>query len=194
MNPRWEEIDKSLARAEGPLLVALLAVMVGAGFLQVVLRNFFQTGIFGADLLLRQGLLWLGMLGASLGARGGGRHIEIDILTRALPDPWAGRARRLTDLFAAAICALLVRASWLFLAAEWEAGTRIAGRFPAWAFQIVLPAGFLLMGLRFLAAASPSRASPSSAPPSSPSSPRWGSGGSGRRRSARRRSSSSSTA
>ena len=149
----WEGIDNSLARAEGALLAALLAAMVGAGFLQVVLRNFFQTGIFGGDLLLRQGLLWLGMLGASLGARGGGRHIEIDILTRTLPDPWAGRARRLTDLFAAAICALLVRASWLFLAEEWEAGTRIAGLFPAWAFQIVLPAGFLLMGLRFLAAA-----------------------------------------
>ncbi len=150
---RWMRFDSALARLEGGLLASLLLVMLLFSFLQVILRNFFQTGIFGVDLLLRQGLLWLGLLGASLAARGAGRHIEIDILSRALPPLWAGRVRRLTDAFAAFVCALLARASFLFISGEWEAGSLIAGVFPAWIFQAILPIGFTLMGVRFLASA-----------------------------------------
>ena len=150
---RWERFDDALARWEGILLVALLLIMLLAGFLQVALRNLFHTGIFAADLLLRQGLLWLAFLGASLAARGAGRHIEIDLLSRSLPLPLAGWARRLADVFAALVCALLARASIIFVAGEWEAGSRIAGVFPAWAFQLILPAGFAVMAVRFLAGA-----------------------------------------
>lgn len=150
---RWERFDSAFARIEGGLLAGLLLVMLFFGFLQVILRNFFQTGIFGADLLLRQGLIWLGLLGASLAARGAGRHIEIDILSKAVPPLWAGRTRRVADAFAAFICALLTRASFLFVAEEWGAGSLIAGYFPAWIFQAILPIGFALMAVRFLAAA-----------------------------------------
>ncbi|MEK6711264.1 MAG: TRAP transporter small permease subunit, partial [Nitrospinota bacterium] len=138
---------------EGVSLALLLLAMVGVGFLQVVLRNVFHTGIFSADLLLRQGLLWLGFLGASLASRGEGRHIHIDVLSRAIPAPWSGGIRRLADLCGAVACLLLARASLLFVLGEWEAGSRIAGVFPAWALEIVLPVGFALMSLRFLAAA-----------------------------------------
>jgi TRAP-type C4-dicarboxylate transport system permease small subunit len=150
---RWARFDSALARVEGGFLAGLLLVMVFVGFLQVILRNFFQTGIFGADLLLRQGLLWLGLLGASLAVRGAGRHIEIDILSKGVPPLWAGRVRRAADAFAATICALLARASLIFISGEWEAGSLIAGYFPAWIFQSILPIGFTLMAFRFLAAA-----------------------------------------
>ena len=70
-----------------------------------------------------------------------------------MPPLWAIRARRVTDAFAATICALLARASLLFISGEWEAGSLIAGFFPAWIFQSILPIGFALMGVRFLAAA-----------------------------------------
>ncbi len=162
---RWEAADAALARAEGAFLLGLLALMVAVGFLQVLLRNFFHTGLFAADLLLRQGLLWLALAGASLASRGEGRHIDIDILSRGLPAPWAGRLRRLADLFAAGVCALLARASLLFVAGEWAAGSRVAGAFPAWALEAILPLGFALMALRFLAAGilgrPPRRAEPS---------------------------------
>ncbi|MEE9257811.1 MAG: TRAP transporter small permease subunit, partial [bacterium] len=75
------------------------------------------------------------------------------LLSRSLPPPLAGWSRRLADVFAALICALLARASILFIAGEWEAGSRIAGVFPAWAFQLILPAGFGVMAVRFLAGA-----------------------------------------
>ncbi|MDA0999841.1 MAG: TRAP transporter small permease subunit [bacterium] len=149
----WTHFEAALARAESVFLVSLLLLMVGVGFLQVILRNIFHTGIFSADLLMRQGLIWLVLIGASLAAREDGRHIVIDILARLLPASWAARARRLTDLFAAFICLLLARASFLFLAQEWEAGSRISGVFPAWIFQVVLPLGFALMAVRFLGGA-----------------------------------------
>jgi TRAP-type C4-dicarboxylate transport system permease small subunit len=150
---RWEAFDARLARFEGAFIAALLIGMVGVGFLQVVLRNIFHTGIFSADLLLRQGMLWLGLVGASLATRGEGRHIHIDVLSRAIPAPWSERIRRLADLCGAAACVLLARASLLFVLGEWETGSRIAGAIPAWALQAVLPLGFALMALRFLAAA-----------------------------------------
>jgi TRAP-type C4-dicarboxylate transport system permease small subunit len=153
LHQRWTQFESALAQIEGALLAGLLLIMILFAFVQVILRNFFQTGIFGVDLLLRQGLLWLGLLGASLAVRGAGRHIEIDILSRALPPEWAGGIRRVTDTFAAIICALLVRASYLFVAEEWAAGSLIAGFFPAWTFQAILPIGFTLMCIRFLAAA-----------------------------------------
>lgn len=153
LRDRWESFDDAIARWEGVLLNTLLFVMLIFGFLQVVARNVFHSGIFGADLLLRQGLLWIGILGASLAARGRGSHIEFDILSRAVPANWARLARRLTDLFATLICALLARASLLFVASEFEATSRIAGTFPAWVFQAILPTGFGMMAIRFLAGA-----------------------------------------
>ncbi|MBT3352482.1 MAG: TRAP transporter small permease [Nitrospinaceae bacterium] len=149
---RWESFDDTLAGWEGIALITLLFVMLITGFIQVVLRNLFHTGILGADLLLRQGLLWLGLLGASLAVRGAGRHIEIDIVSRLISPHWAKPARRLTDLFAALVCALLARASLLFLIGEYDAGSRIAGVFPAWVFQLILPVGFAVMAARFLGA------------------------------------------
>lgn len=160
LRERWESFDTALAGWEGFALNTLLFVMLAAGFIQVVLRNLFHTGILGADLLLRQGLLWLGLLGASLAARGAGRHIEIDIVSRLIPPHWANHARRLTDLFAALVCALLARASLLFLMSEFAAKSRIAGVFPAWIFQLILPAGFALMAVRFLAGAALGRPEP----------------------------------
>jgi TRAP-type C4-dicarboxylate transport system permease small subunit len=161
----WERLDGGLARAEGAFLAALLLAMVGAAFLQVVLRNAFQAGLPAGDLLLRQALLWLGLLGASLASRGEGRHIDIDILSRLVPSPWDRRLRRLTDLFAAGACLLLARASLLFVLGEREAGSAIAGLLPAWTLQVILPLGFALMALRFLAGAAWGR------PPKRPAGP-----------------------
>jgi len=151
LRDRWVSFDDAIARWEGILLNTLLFVMLIFGFLQVVVRNVFHSGIFGADLLLRQGLLWLGILGASLAVRGRGSHIEIDILLRTVPADWVRPVRRLTDLFATLICVLLARASLIFVASEFEATSRIAGTFPAWMFQAILPTGFGLMAIRFLA-------------------------------------------
>ena len=47
-------IDRQLARCESFLLVFFLSALIGLAFLQVILRNFFNTGIVWLDPLLRQ--------------------------------------------------------------------------------------------------------------------------------------------
>ncbi|MFQ5895283.1 MAG: TRAP transporter small permease [Nitrospinota bacterium] len=142
-------LEAALARVEGGLVVCLLAFMVGLAFLQVVLRNVFGTGILWADVFLRQLVLWVTFLGASLGSREG-RHIRIDVLLQWLPPrggAWAGAAGH---LFAALVSLLLARASLILVADERSAGSVLFGFLPTWWFQLIIPVGFFLMGLRFL--------------------------------------------
>ncbi|MBI2880605.1 MAG: TRAP transporter small permease [Candidatus Tectomicrobia bacterium] len=139
--------DRWLARAEGALLVALLAAMVGGSFLQVLLRNIFHTGLEGADVLLRHGVLWVALLGASLATREA-RHIRIDVLPRLIP-PRFHRFKRLMEglacLATLGVSAALAGASFTLVRGEREAGTALALGLPTWAAQAILPAGFLLI-------------------------------------------------
>ena len=53
-----------LHRFEIALLALVLISMVLIATLQIILRNFFDTGLIWIDPLLRTMLLWLGLLGA----------------------------------------------------------------------------------------------------------------------------------
>ena len=72
-------------RIEDAFLVGLLAFMIGLAFTQIVLRNGFSGGIIWADGLIRILVLWIGLVGAMVASRNG-NHINIDIITKYLPD------------------------------------------------------------------------------------------------------------
>ena len=55
-------LDSMLAVVERALLVLLLSGLIGLGFLQMLLRNLFASGLFWADEVLRHVVVWLGML------------------------------------------------------------------------------------------------------------------------------------
>jgi TRAP-type C4-dicarboxylate transport system permease small subunit len=141
-------VDHWLARVEGTLLVAILCVMVGGSFLQVLLRNLFHWGIEGADLLLRHGVLWLALLGASLATRQA-RHIRIDVFPRLIPPAYQRFVEALTSLAAFGVSAALTAASWTLVLLEREAGSTLVLGLPTWVAQAILPAGFLLITFRF---------------------------------------------
>jgi TRAP-type C4-dicarboxylate transport system permease small subunit len=122
--------------------------MVLLAFVQVVLRNLLDQGILWADILLRNLVLWVGFIGASLATREE-KHISIDLLTRILPGKWKNFARFFMNIFALLICLLLAEAGWTFVMDEKLYGTKIFGEVPAWYFQIIIPLGFLLMAFRF---------------------------------------------
>jgi TRAP-type C4-dicarboxylate transport system permease small subunit len=61
-------------------LVLLLVVLAGA---QIVLRNFFDSGLPWADPVLRALVLWTGLLGALAAVRED-KHISLDVLSRLL--------------------------------------------------------------------------------------------------------------
>jgi TRAP-type C4-dicarboxylate transport system permease small subunit len=82
-----------------------------------------------------------------------GRHITVDLVARVLPPRLAAPVRALTDLFAAAVCGLLAWHAARLVAMEWEAGTVAVGGVPTWVAQLIVPAGFAVIGLRYLALA-----------------------------------------
>lgn len=144
-----QKLDTLLNKAEGGLLVFLLAVMIVLAFAQVVLRNAFSSGILWADILLRHLVLWIGFLGAAL-AVSHDRHISIDALTRFLPERVKHGVNVLSYLFAAFISFLFFRAALTFMQNEMLDGSTVYAEIPSWYAAIIIPVGFGLLVVHFL--------------------------------------------
>jgi TRAP-type C4-dicarboxylate transport system permease small subunit len=143
-----KNIDKTLTKVEGYILITLLFVMVVMAFLQVALRNLFSSGILWADIFLRHLLLWLGFLGAAI-ATSENRHINIDAVRRFLSKRMRSAVEVLTDSFAAVICFMLAQASWTFVQGEIADRRVLFGDFPSWYAQVIIPVGFGLLVVHF---------------------------------------------
>ena len=139
-----------LGRVEDALLVLLLSVMVALAAGQILLRNAFDAGLFWGDPLLRVLVLWVGMVGAMAAARAD-RHITVDVVARLLPPRARRYARALTDACAAAVCGVLAWHAGRFVVAEYGSGAIAFAGVPAWTCELILPLGFAVMGLRYLA-------------------------------------------
>ena len=142
------KFDTALEYVESTMIVVALSIMVLLAFLQVLLRNFFETGILWGDILLRHLVLWVGFFGASLAARQD-KHINVLILPKLLPDRFIPYMKIVVNIFAIVVTIILARASWIFLGFEKEAGTIIFLDIPSWYIQSILPLGFGLMAIRF---------------------------------------------
>jgi C4-dicarboxylate transporter DctQ subunit len=142
-------LDRVIAAAETTLLVVLLGVMIVLDFAQVILRNFFSSGFIWADTFLRQMVLWVAFLGASLAAQER-KHINIDVLTRFLPGRAKRIARMVTDLFAAIVCFSFLRASLTFVSSEITYTTILLLNIPTWCFELIIPVGYGMLTFRFL--------------------------------------------
>jgi TRAP-type C4-dicarboxylate transport system permease small subunit len=142
-------LDRVIAAAETTLLVVLLGVMIVLDFAQVILRNFFSSGFIWADTFLRQTVLWVAFLGASLAVQER-KHINIDVLTRFLPDRAKRTARVITDLFAAVVCFSFLRASLTFVSSEITYTTILLLNVPTWCFELIIPVGYGMLTFRFL--------------------------------------------
>lgn len=140
-----------LAKIEEFLLSSCLAMMVIMVLFQIVLRNFFSSGIAGGDAIVRHMLLWVGFLGAGLATRGG-MHIRIDIASKVLSYRGMKIARLLTDLFSVIVCSFLVYASYNFVRLEYESSDHLLFfNLPVWLMESIIPIGFLIITLRFAA-------------------------------------------
>lgn len=144
-----KKIDDYLARIEGTLIVFFLSVMIILSFGQVILRNVFNEGIPWADIFLRQLVLWVGFLGASLAAREG-RHISIDFLPNFLSPFWRAVSKIIVQGVTGVIAAFLAWSAWKFVQFEREGAATLFFDLPVWVFQTILPLSFGLIAVRFL--------------------------------------------
>lgn len=145
-------VERGVAAAERALMTASLGLVLALACIQVVLR-LFSLGFVWADVLLRHLVLWAGFLGAAYAAFEE-RHFAVDSLARQLPPTAQAVLLRLGRGCGAAASLALAWAAAKFVRDEWRAGSALfaVGRFevPAALFQLILPIGFLLMGLHFL--------------------------------------------
>ena len=136
------KFDAVIAWCENVSLVSLLSFMCVVAFLQVVLRNLFNWGFPWADEILRHQVVWLALLGASLGIREE-RSIRIDILNRFLPPRINKYNETVLNLVGAVVCIFLIHASIEFLKMEKEYNELFSSiRIPVWKILLIYPISF----------------------------------------------------
>jgi TRAP-type C4-dicarboxylate transport system permease small subunit len=126
-----------------------LGVMVIIVLAQILLRNVYQSGIPGGDELVRHLVLWIAFFGAAIATRSRA-HVKIDAVQNAIPDRWKPFSDIVVNLFSCIVCGVLVYASCEFVYIEYQSqGHSTFFNLPIWMMEIVLPAGYLVIALRF---------------------------------------------
>jgi TRAP-type C4-dicarboxylate transport system permease small subunit len=133
---------------EQTLLVVFLGFIILIAFLQIVLRNFLSTGLDWGDALVRNLVLWIGFIGATLATKEG-KHINIDVVSRWLPSLGRNMVTLITHLFSFFVCSGLTYAALKFVRNEVQMENRTFLDIPAWVPELILPLTFILMTFRF---------------------------------------------
>jgi C4-dicarboxylate transporter, DctQ subunit len=143
-------VDGFIGQAEGWAVTLILVLMIALAFLQVILRNVFSMGFSWMEELLRVSVLWIGFLGASLAVKQG-RHINIDVFSRVLPERFKPVLHLLIDLVMVAVCAILFAAAVDYVGVERSYGDMSDSlRVPVWTLQLIFPLLFAVGSFRFL--------------------------------------------
>jgi TRAP-type C4-dicarboxylate transport system permease small subunit len=145
---RLERLDQRLAQIEKVSLGILLGAMIVLAFLQIVLRNLFDTGLPWADSMVRYLVLWVGFIGAALSVKKN-KHIAIDVFSPWLP-PGGRRLSRIgVALFSCAVCVVLTYAAGKFVRNEFLMGENAFLTLPVWLLASIIPFAFAMASLRY---------------------------------------------
>ena len=145
----WDKLDTRISRVESVLVTILLTLMILTAFSQIVLRNFFASGIDWGDALVRYLVVWVAFIGAAIATREG-KHITIDVLSRWLTGRGSIAVQALACFFSAVICGLLTLAAIKFIWFEAQMGGTAFFMLPVWVPELIMPVAFGLMTLRFV--------------------------------------------
>ena len=133
---------------EDSFLVILLTSLIGLAVMQILLRNFFDSGLSWADPLLRILVLWVGLAGAMVATRYQ-QHIAINFLTRLLPEHLKLVAQIFTDLFAGTTAAIIAYHGGRFVVMDFASQTFAFAEIPSWWCELIFPFAFAVISLRF---------------------------------------------
>lgn len=127
--------------ASGSLLLLLLLALI-----QIIARNFFETGFPLLEVIARHLVLFVIFFGAGLVTERS-RHIKIDVLANVLPPHLRMMLRRPLAMMGALLCAVLAWYAGLFWLDEWQYAP--ANERWAAALAMVVPVGFMVLALHF---------------------------------------------
>ncbi len=145
---RWARLDEIISRVEKILVVFMLSLMMLLAFMQIVLRNFFATGLPWGDVVVRYLVLWVAFIGAALATKEG-RHINMEVFSRWVSDKGRVYLNSLSRLCSAGICGLLTYAALKFIHFEAQMGSTTILELPIWVPELIIPLTFGLMTFRF---------------------------------------------
>jgi TRAP-type C4-dicarboxylate transport system permease small subunit len=146
---RFDGFFGFVGRLEIGAITVLLSALVLLGTMQIVLRNFFHSGVLWADPMMRHIVLWLGCLGAAL-ATTRVRHINIDVFSRLLPKRHKPVRSTLVYTTTAVAAFFLGLAALRLVADERAFGDVAFGSVKTWVLQVVLPFAFFVISYRSL--------------------------------------------
>ncbi len=139
---------QSLWRFDEFLSSAALVLMMLIPIVEIALRPYMGRGIENGPVVVQHLGLVLAMFGAVAAQRHGHLASLGSNLANAADSSVRTGMRAFADGSAAVVCGLLASASWRFVASEIPGAQVLAYGLPVWVVQMVMPAGFLLLGVR----------------------------------------------
>ncbi len=134
---------------EDGVVTAALTLMMLVPVIEILLRAFFRTGIYGASALEQHLGFMVAMFGAVIAAREK-RLLAIPLLPMLLRGNVKRTGAAIAGLAGFTICLLLVWTSSQFLVTEYDPHRMLTHYVPVWMVQAVMPIGFLLIAWRLL--------------------------------------------
>jgi C4-dicarboxylate transporter, DctM subunit len=136
---RWPIEDAFVAM----LLLAMCLVPV----VELLLRATVRSGIYASAAIVQHIGLAVGMVGSAIAARER-RLLTMSALAHLLPRALRTPVASIANVIAVAVCAVLTLAEARFVIAERTAGAILAYGVPVWWIELLMPAGFVLVGCR----------------------------------------------
>jgi TRAP-type C4-dicarboxylate transport system permease small subunit len=144
------KFEAKLAKFEEFLLAFFIVLMIIVSVLQIVLRNFFNTGIYDGDVFARALVLWVGFIGANLAVRRN-KHINIDLFSKLISNPkWINLRFIILNLFSFIFTLILAYFSIEYFFLEYENSMNSFFNVPTYIVFLIVPFSLTIMFIRFL--------------------------------------------
>ena len=145
-NTFLQNANTFLGKIETGALCLIVAMMLGLAILKIVMRYVFSASLLWSDIMLQHLTLWLCFFGAAL-ATCERRHISIDVLSRILPGNVTRWTNLIIDCVALIVVGILAYYGFLFIEDEKSSEAILIGSVPLWWAKIIIPYGFVLIGV-----------------------------------------------
>ncbi|MCK4951541.1 MAG: TRAP transporter small permease subunit [Gammaproteobacteria bacterium] len=142
-----QTIRAYLIKIESVIAAASLLLLLVLSMVQLLARNFFDTGFPDLDVVMRHLILFVSFMGAVL-ATERSTHIKIDVATAFLSSEFCTKLIRPLFLLSAFVCMVFCWYSIQYWLGEWE----FAPVNEKWSvpFALMIPVGFGLLAIHFL--------------------------------------------